>query len=207
MFRHPRLCRYFANFGRCKFKDSCAYLHEISENISEFRRDQEKEVEKLRQEVQELEKQVKELRNILNQNSDFPSQTKASTPVSRSTPSCSSTTMVQSNHNMNFQANFGTAIPQLDGILNPLPPAPQSSNISLQCETCRETFKTEEQFNDHDNAHNFCCDECYLCFKTQILADLHVLEYHPNTHYSDTYIPQSTKLLFASGHPGNKPRN
>ena len=61
-------CRYFTNYGRCK--DSCVYHHEMSDKI---RREQEKEIEKLRQEVEELKKQVKELRNTLNQNSDFPS--------------------------------------------------------------------------------------------------------------------------------------
>jgi hypothetical protein len=137
IYRHPMMWRYFTNFGRCKFKDSCAYLHEISENINE------KEIEKLRQEVKELQMQVNELRNILSQNSELLSQTESSTSVSKATPSCSGISMVQSNHNMNSQANFGSVIPQLDAILNSLPPATQSANTFLQCETCQETFKTE----------------------------------------------------------------
>ena len=28
LLRHPRACRYFANFGRCKFGGTCFYLHE-----------------------------------------------------------------------------------------------------------------------------------------------------------------------------------
>ena len=154
----------------------------------------------------------------------YPSQAnkQTSTPDSQATlvksaltPSFSNMTMVESNHNItNSQANFGPVIPQLDGILNSLPPAThtfsqaaqQSAETYLQCETCHKTFDTEDQFNDHDNAHNYCCDECYLCFTTQLIADLHELEYHPNTHYSDTYIPQSTKLLFASGQSENQPK-
>ena len=27
-FRHPRFCRYFCIYGRCKFENNCAYLHE-----------------------------------------------------------------------------------------------------------------------------------------------------------------------------------
>ena len=209
------MCRYFTNFARCKFEDSCAYLHKGDDNISEFRREQEKEIEKLRQEVEELHKQVDELRNILDQISNIPNQTSTSdsqTTMVKSalTSSCSSITMVQANHSNKSQANIGPVIPQLDGILNSFPQActtPHFSNISLQCETCQNTFETEEEFNDHDNAHQFCCDECYICFTTQVLADLHELETHPNTHYADTYIPESTKLLFASGQPRNQPKN
>jgi hypothetical protein len=188
-----------------------------------FRREQEKEIEKLRQEVEELHKQVDELRNTLDQILNIPNQTSTSdsqeTMVkSALTSSCSSISMVKLNHNSKSQANLGQVIPQLDGILNSLPQActssyeaqnihQHSSNISLQCETCNKNFETEEEFNVHDNAHQFCCDECYICFTTQVLADLHELETHPNTHYADTYIPQSTKLLFASGQPRNQPTN
>ena len=27
MLRHPRTCRYYSSFGKCKFGKSCAYLH------------------------------------------------------------------------------------------------------------------------------------------------------------------------------------
>ena len=122
--------------------------------------------------------------------------------------------MVQSNHNItSSQTNTGQIIHQLDGIPNFLPQAihtishevQQPADKSIQCETCNKTFDTENQFNDHNKAHNFCCDECYLCFTTQVIADLHELEFHPNTHYADTYIPESTKLLFASGQSRNQP--
>ena len=65
VYSHPRLCRYFNNFGRCKFEESCAYLHKKDDSLSDFRKDQEKEIKKLRNEVEELNKQVIELRSIL----------------------------------------------------------------------------------------------------------------------------------------------
>ena len=207
IYRHPRVCRYFDNFGRCKFADSCAYLHKRNGNLCDIRKNQDKEIEELRKEVEELSKQVHDLRNILHEISNSPNQanTRTSTsdfpanlvkPVLTST--CSSITMIQSKHSSNSQANLGPVIPQLDGSQN----TPQfPSDKSLQCETCHEIFATEEEFNYHDDAHQFCCDECFICYKTQVIADLHELEYHPNTHYADTYIPQSTKLLFANGQP------
>ena len=222
IYRHPRMCRYFNNFGRCKFEDSCAYLHKSEDKISELRREQEKEIDKLKKEVKDLKNQVNELQNAVNQISNSPNQTSTLNSCSKSQvmanstfPSnCGSITMVQSNHSSNSPANLGQVIPQLDGITNSLPPAintathedqnspPQPPDAPLQCETCHETFDNEDQFNEHDRAQ-FCCDECGICFRTQVIADLHELEVHPNTHYANTYIPQSTKLLFSSGQPRN----
>jgi hypothetical protein len=59
VYRHPRTYRYFNNFGRCKFEDSCSYLHKKDDKT-----DQEKEIEKLGKDVEELNKQVNELRKF-----------------------------------------------------------------------------------------------------------------------------------------------
>ena len=75
VYRHPRVCRYFTNIGRCKFDESCAYLHKSDLITSEFRREHEEEIQKLRQEVGDLQKQVNELRNYLDQFENIPNQT------------------------------------------------------------------------------------------------------------------------------------
>ena len=128
-----------------------------------------------------------------------------------------SITMVESTLSKIPLVNPGLVIPQVDGSLNfglPVIPTlsledqntPQNSTeSSLQCETCHKHFETQDQFNHHDEAHQFCCDECFICFTTQVIADLHELEAHPNTHYANTYIPQSTKVLFASGQQKTQP--
>ena len=171
MYRHPRVCRYFNNFVRFKFEDSCAYLHKRNDNLYEFRKEQEKEVEKLRKEVEELHKQVNELRNILSEISNSSNQATTDSPAilvkSALTSSCSSITKVKSNHIRLSQNTLEPVIPQLDGSQNT---PQQPSDQPLQCETCHEIFATEEQFNDHDNAHQFCCDECFICYKTQSMS-------------------------------------
>jgi hypothetical protein len=57
------MCRYFNNFGRCKFEDSCSYLHNIDDKISEFRKEQEKDLKRIRHNVEEHQKQVEEMKN------------------------------------------------------------------------------------------------------------------------------------------------
>jgi hypothetical protein len=58
LLRHPRVCKYFSNYQRCKFAEQCAYLHHsitIAETSSA-------EVQAHTQEVSELREQVKNLR-------------------------------------------------------------------------------------------------------------------------------------------------
>ena len=85
-----------------------------------------------------------------------------------------------------------TLIPQVDGADDQLHQAEQ-----YQCETCYEIFENHELYEEHDKAQ-FCCDECNICYITQIEVDFHNLQVHPDEHYTRTYISESTKLLFAS---------
>ena len=123
--RHPRVCRYFINFGRCKFNESCAFLHKSDDKVSELRREQEKEVEKLRQEVKELQMQVNDLRNIVNQLMNSPNQTSSDLQVTRSSLLKSTLASNHSNLSINCRSNPPTnldqVIPQLDGSIESCP--------------------------------------------------------------------------------------
>ena len=66
LYRHPRVCRYFSNSGKCKFSDSCAYLHTnnnitLEKEISEQKKEFMKEIRKLRVEIEDLRKIVCDL--------------------------------------------------------------------------------------------------------------------------------------------------
>ena len=66
ILRHPNLCRYFTNFGRCKIADSCSCLHKTDDKTSEFLSEQIKAIEKLKQEVEQLNKQVEDLKKQIS---------------------------------------------------------------------------------------------------------------------------------------------
>ena len=197
VFRHPTVCRYFSNFGRCKFSESCAYLHETcgtvqDTKISLVKIELENELKSLKDEIKILEMQVAELTRVVNQvsNNTNLKYTAQSQPPTFTSSSRSSIIMAETNI---LQANSKECIPQLDGNTSTNHNKPQV----LQCETCNEVFENKDAFNFHDTAHQFCCDECHICYRTQIEADLHELAVHPNDPYASTYIPESTKLLFA----------
>ena len=90
-------------------------------------------------------------------------------------------------------------IPQVDGVDDHDQPNQLNQGLlqTYQCETCYEIFENRELYEEHDQAQ-FCCDECNICYITQIEADFHNLQVHPDEHYTRTYISESTKLLFAS---------
>ena len=83
-----------------------------------------------------------------------------------------------------------TTIPQLDGCAPDIP-------SPVQCADCHKVFETNEELNNHDETHEFGCEDCNLCFTTKQLCDLHELAKHPGSTYALNYIPYLTKLQFA----------
>ena len=66
VLRHPKLCKYFTNFRRCKFEESCAYLHgpehnaERDENISEL----EEKIENIKAKLDQIDSFLLKLDHI-----------------------------------------------------------------------------------------------------------------------------------------------
>ena len=83
-----------------------------------------------------------------------------------------------------------TTIPQLDGCAPDIP-------SPVQCADCHKVFETNEELNNHDETHEFGCEDCNLCFTTKQLCDLHELAKHPGSTYALLHIPYLTKLQFA----------
>ena len=52
--RHPRMCKYYANFGNCKLGTTCAYAHKIQTNV----------------EIGRFEQKLEELTKIINGKDD-----------------------------------------------------------------------------------------------------------------------------------------
>ena len=58
-FRHPKVCKYFTNVRRCKFEESCAYLHGPEQRVDE------KKISELEQEIENLNAKIAEIDAIL----------------------------------------------------------------------------------------------------------------------------------------------
>ena len=56
-FWHPRLCKFFTQFGRCKFGSQCSYLHPVEKSSDD-------EIKALKQEIQILGLKIEEMENV-----------------------------------------------------------------------------------------------------------------------------------------------
>ena len=204
--RHPRLCRYFSVFKRCKFGDYCAYNHDLPINPVD------KEIKAMNEKMEALERQVSEKnREIIallrklektlklmippevvstnNCSATLPSNNKSTkSTLALTTVTINPSSPVISSHSSQSD------IPQLDGqILS-----------QFECENCGKSFESEEMLQTHGDEHGWGCDDCLLCFTSKYLADLHELEHHAESPdsigYIRDYIPETTKRLFALGH-------
>ena len=58
LLRHPKLCKYFFNSGRCKFEDQCAYLHHQTKSTVEH------EISELESKLEEMKTKIKDIENL-----------------------------------------------------------------------------------------------------------------------------------------------
>ena len=191
--RHPKVCRYFSISGSCKFNKNCSYLHKHGQNNTTD--ELQKEIENLKEDIKLLTTEVKKLKEVIL-SFDKPSYPRSvpKTSVALTNTSLASTSLCLSPMHNNLDV-----IPMLDG--------PQHEQIDdlhnltsqkpFQCETCKQTFQTSDEYKKHDTLQ-FCCDDCGICYETKLESDLHVLKVHPDETYARNFIPEATKLLFTS---------
>ena len=55
LLRHPRECKFFSNFGRCKFAEQCALLHRSQNQTFDL------EIRELRSAIMKTESKIKDI--------------------------------------------------------------------------------------------------------------------------------------------------
>ena len=58
LLRHPRMCKFYFNYGRCKFGSDCAYLH------NHFMEDQSSDISLLQRDLVNVKNQIKKLEEM-----------------------------------------------------------------------------------------------------------------------------------------------
>ena len=74
---------------------------------------------------------------------------------------------------------------------------PPDTTQTSHCKTCYKVFANTSDLEQHNKENQFCCDECNVCYKTEIDADFHELKEHPDAGHPDD-IPAARRLLFTS---------
>ena len=214
--RHPKECRYFHQYKRCKFGDYCAFSHSdpidpVLEEVKHVKASiiaLEKEVKEKTDEIKTILRKIENVLNSLNLPCSVSSSCSNVTIPKAVSTSQSTLTIVTSNPTTTPANNHPSEddIPQIDGLTddhsNPLP---CSLNLLVnRCENCNKNFESEEMLNNHIDKHGWGCDDCHICFTSKLAADLHEMEHHGDTPDSIGYIrdhvPESTKQLYTAGH-------
>ena len=171
--RHPKKCRYWSLFGRCKFGQNCSYKHEI-EVVNE---------------VEQLKAKYETLTQSFNQLQCELSSLKAKLMDTNGTTLINTQSSIQPNTTV---VSDMQKVPQVDGAQDEasfLSPANDDEIAStpcrfktdsrfIICQICGLGFQTNADFQLHDQKE-YCCDICQICFSSQEEVKLHVLDFHP----------------------------
>ena len=202
--RHPQICKYFRSFGRCKFGGSCAYVHDLSQNNMLL------EIQVLKDNIKELDKQIQlkhqDIMFALERISNYFIQSTATADLPNvvSSPKLPTPTIASTLSSLSLDDHATetfNGIPQVDGNLDPTDPSLSPPPDNFECDNCGALFDKHNLLELHNELNQFGCDEddCGLCFPSKYLADLHELEFHPETSYAEKHIPDSTKEDFSKG--------
>ena len=209
--RHPRICRYYSVFKRCKFGEYCAFDHDVPLDpileeikvMNDRMKALEKQIIDKNDEIKAVMENLEKALCFMNPRPEvLTTSNNCSVSLPRSLSTQSSITMVNINRpsdSIPTVKSNESNIPQLDGqIISP------SIIHQVNCENCGKTFESEEILKTHTDEHEWGCDDCQLCFRNKQSADLHELEYHGDSPdslaYIHNHIPEETKRLYAAGH-------
>ena len=156
----------------------------------------EKDMEKLKQEIEALKANINDLQLQVNQFEGSKTPTSNQTSSHQKSSIRSSLTILENVVGQHLPIRE-EVIPQLDGALAVYDV--QNEERSYQCVNCRAIFENERKLKEHQDKHEFGCDECYICYETKFHVDLHELEKHGNSTYARDHIPYTTKLQFSAG--------
>ena len=167
LLRHPKICKYFFNSGRCKFNDQCAYLHHTTNTTVEVEISElEKRIEEMKTKIKDIEliqlrldqhetklinldsvdKKVKEMdhlvKNKMNQQKLSEKESKLETLAQK----------VQE-LSENFYILLGS-VDDLERTTKVLKHQLESLSEQSQCTICGQVFQTEQIMSEHMRRHH-----------------------------------------------------
>ena len=170
-FRHPRECRYWKEFGRCKFDTYCAFKHVRKTDDQRTKC----EIEELKSEIRELKRNLEEHRLALQ---SIKVHLQSANIKVLSTTSLSSTS--------SFSSSIPQNIPQLDGQM-------ESGSPDFECSDCSKTFISQQDVDQHMEETTAVCDECGLCLMTEFENDIHEYEFHQEEYFKYNKLTPRSK--------------
>ena len=137
LMRHPRLCKYFSQFARCKFGDQCSYLHRSESNQDSL----ESEIENLKLSMAILKRKYEDLEMkiaLLNTSDDQPESQPEHNTLDNTSPcdSCDFTCEGQ-----DFLEHHKQSVHEVKQTT--------SQTLAFKCDFCNYTSTSQKGVNIH----------------------------------------------------------
>ena len=165
LLRHPKLCKYFFNSGRCKFNGQCAYLHHQTKSTVEL------EISELESKLEEMKTKIKDIENLqlrLDQH-----ETELKTFVDEKVQHILKETQNQQNscENVNKIENLEEKLKEL------------SENFYILLGSVDDLERTTKLLKHHletlsEQTQNFKCNFCGQVFQTEQIVSEHIRRHH-----------------------------
>ena len=162
--RHPRPCKFFINYGRCKFSP-CSYSHKQSSSPYELNGI----CEKQNIEIRNLKKQIEEMKDRLDALEKV-NNLKVSKSNEKSARPLSSVIQLVPDLQKEINRAVSNNIPQLDGDCTAEVNVQENTvHGKEKCSTCELYFYSEEELLDYmkENSITYVCDVCQELFISQ----------------------------------------
>ena len=166
--RHPKVCRSFERDGTCKFKEVCAYKHQISQNAEMHAQD----VRNLQQEMSQMISMIKQMEDkieFLEKSLEKITKTNIEEIVSIVVSSLESNKLTVNNKDIETG---------------------EDAENCINCDECSYECKDEETMIRHMSKDHYECSSCDLCgtyFGTRHLLEVHNEKEHKNNEQVEDF--------------------
>ena len=157
--RHPRIFRFYREYGRCKFGGYCKYSHDRSRDLS-----CEKEFRELKQKIQALENMIACL--------DF-DKNELVAKITLLENKLGTASMGSEQHSSN---SSDIIVPQVDGMV-------EEVTDPFKCENCNAIFLTQSDVTTHEEEMPWICEKCRICFPSEFEHDVHEHSLHTEEYF------------------------
>ena len=172
--RHPKECRFYRTFGRCKFTDFCLYEHKIANNFNE---DLKNELTSMKDRLTLLEDKETRFDQRITEQTETIKNLKT-TLVEKSIEIKQLETKV----NLLNETNFKEPTDEITNeCLSGLTLASVLPSAEFSCSKCDEQFSKEIDLKKHmKTVHpvKYPCEICWQMFETERGMRNHLRKYH-----------------------------
>ena len=194
--RHPRTCKYYQEYGRCKFGEDCSYKHnknetnsEIVKELENLKKKAEAEIESLKVKVAACERKLDEVNSILTGKKVLDENDKIEDIQKELNVNINCIKTVAAEHDRKLSDYIVESFVRMNGLENKLGEVIDFVNMNIVSNTSKvnsqpkstKSGAAQQNTEIHQKSKSLLCEHCEQVFKTQ----KELLSHKRLCHYRD----------------------